>query len=161
MIKIDIILKIAKKLKMMEHQERVPEKLKSLPGIIAFHGMGSGKTLTAVNSANKLGIPAIAVVPASLRGNFKKELDKFYEHTGEKPDIKIMSYEEFSKMPPDMKDKMLILDEAHKYISGYPKRSMIWLALYTCRAPGGDFQAARAGDCQHRFAGRGDWPRAR
>ena len=25
---------------------------------------------------------------------------------------------------------LVILDEAHKYISGYPKRSMIWLALY-------------------------------
>ena len=127
MIKIDIILKIAKKLKMMEHQKRIPEKLKNLPGIIAFHGMGSGKTLTAINAANKLGIPAVAVVPASLRENFKKEIDKFFVHTGKTPDIRVMSYEEFSKIPPNMKDKMLILDEAHRIKNESSARSKVIL----------------------------------
>lgn len=45
-------------------------------GLLVYHGIGSGKTLTAVNTAEQW-IPKrkiMVVVPASLRGNFRNEI---------------------------------------------------------------------------------------
>ena len=92
------------------HQREIAELLRTRDGIIAHHGLGSGKTLTAINAANELGIPALAVVPASLRENFKKEMLK----ANPSVPIDVMSYEGFYRSRPDLSGRMLILDEAHR-----------------------------------------------
>ena len=46
-------------------------------GILLYHGLGSGKTATAINIAEKfkiLGQKTIVIVPASLEANFRDEI---------------------------------------------------------------------------------------
>lgn len=94
-----------------EHQEQVKEKLKDQKGLVVYHGLGSGKTLTAIHAAEEYG-GAVVVTPASLQDNFKKELDKY----GAKGKYDIYSYEKFRKIQPDLDltGRMLIADEAHR-----------------------------------------------
>ena len=97
------------KIELKPHQKRVLQKLLDTPGLLVYHGLGSGKTITSISAAEKLGIPAEAVVPASLRPNYLKELAKV------KPTVPfdIKSYEGFTKSPSS-RDKVLIFDEAHR-----------------------------------------------
>jgi superfamily II DNA or RNA helicase len=64
-------------LKALPHQERVADKLEDSDdnGLLAYHALGSGKTFTAINAANRLKLPILAITPASLRSNFQKELN--------------------------------------------------------------------------------------
>ena len=100
-----------------EHQTRVADKLQKQRGVLVYHGLGSGKTLTSILSAEGQG-GATVVVPASLQGNYKKELDKA-EAVG---DYDISSYEMFAKRT-DPPNKMVILDEAHRIRNSDTKRS--------------------------------------
>ncbi len=64
---------------LQEHQKRVVEKAKALPqdaGLLVYHGLGSGKTIGAIAAADALGGRSQAIVPAALRENYRKELDK-------------------------------------------------------------------------------------
>lgn len=74
----DKMVKIArKKLKMtpLPHQSRVAKSMGTgILGQLVFHGLGSGKTFTAINTADSLKLPLIVIAPASLRENFKKEI---------------------------------------------------------------------------------------
>jgi len=99
---------------LQEHQQRIADKLTGDdPRLLVYHGLGSGKSLSAIAAAEaakqKYQEDYGVVVPASLRANFQKEIDKFT--TGSKPEI--MSYtglglgKQFKK-PPDT----LIMDEA-------------------------------------------------
>ena len=66
------------------HQQRVIDKVNNPSGphgIIAYHSLGSGKTLTALGAFDKAlaGNPkdrGLFVVPASLVENVYKEIDK-------------------------------------------------------------------------------------
>ena len=92
-----------------EHQTRIAEKLENQKGLIVYHGLGSGKTLTAINAAERYGGAAV-ITPASLRDNFKKELVK----SDAKGHYDLYSYDEFRMHPPNLKGRMLIVDEAHR-----------------------------------------------
>jgi SNF2 family DNA or RNA helicase len=97
------------KIELKPHQKRVLQKLLETPGLLVYHGLGSGKTITSISAADKLGLPAEAVVPASLRPNYLKEIAKV------KPKVPfdLKSYEGFTKSPSS-RDKVLIFDEAHR-----------------------------------------------
>jgi SNF2 family DNA or RNA helicase len=92
------------------HQERFHRRLQNSPGVLAYHGLGSGKTISAITAAPKLGLDSEVVVPAALRPNYRKELDKV-QPKGTKSDIK--SYEGFTAKP-NPAGKLLIFDEAHR-----------------------------------------------
>lgn len=92
--------------KLQPQQERVKKRLETKPGVLVYHGLGSGKSLTALN-ATQDGDTDV-VVPAALRGNYHKEVNKFT--TGHKPNV--MSYEKATKAPHHQA-KNLVLDEAH------------------------------------------------
>jgi superfamily II DNA or RNA helicase len=102
--------------KLEPHQRRVIEKLKKSHGVVAAHRLGGGKTLTAIAAGAELGMPMEVVVPASLRGNFEKEVAK--HTTGDLP-RRVRSY---AKATRDGKagidtlhsHQMVVLDEAHK-----------------------------------------------
>jgi superfamily II DNA or RNA helicase len=84
-------------------------------GVLVMHGLGSGKTLTAIASAEELGVETIIMCPASLRLNFVGELIKFYgEKYGMPKDYEKMSREEKKKI-----DKKVItnIEEKYKFIS--------------------------------------------
>ena len=99
------------KVEFKDYQKIVSDKLKNSPGLVVFHGLGSGKTLTAINAVENLGMPATVVTPASLRTNFSKEVDK--AHANPKH-FDITSYERFSKDKETPKGGVLVLDEAQR-----------------------------------------------
>lgn len=87
-------------------------------GVLAYWTPGAGKTLGAVKAADQFG-GATVITPASLQDNFKKELNK----ARAKGKYDIMSYEKFTGHPKDLKNRFLVLDEAHKIRTSGSKRS--------------------------------------
>jgi hypothetical protein len=103
-------------IQLQDHQQRIADRANTEdPRLLVYHGLGSGKSLSAIaaaemarrNSGSQYGI----VVPASLRGNFDKEIKKFTRNSN--PEI--MSYtglalgKNFQQQPDT-----LIMDEAHR-----------------------------------------------
>ena len=86
-----------------DHQKRVAEKIEKYGGVLAFHGMGSGKSLTSINAM--MGKKPDVIVPASLRTNYVKEIEK---HTTGHP-VNIKSYEKAVK--DEVTSRALVMDE--------------------------------------------------
>jgi superfamily II DNA or RNA helicase len=99
------------------HQKRAVEKLDNQRGVLVYHGLGSGKTLTSILAGEQHG-GATVVVPASLRGNYSKELAK----ADAKQKYDVDSYEMFIKSEKPIKP-LLVLDEAHRIRTSGTKRS--------------------------------------
>lgn len=78
--------------------------------VLLYHSLGSGKTLSSIAAAERAGDPYTAVVPASLRPNFKGERAKF---TDEAVPAAVASYNAVARgtVPPA---DTLVLDEAHR-----------------------------------------------
>lgn len=114
---------IPKKISLKEHQLKIVNHFKKNRGLIAVHGLGSGKTITAIASTLdylKEDPQRIVIVisPASLESNFKKEMEIFISEEDKEIFEKffIMSYEKFSfnyKKYENLKNFFLIIDEAH------------------------------------------------
>jgi SNF2 family DNA or RNA helicase len=104
---------------LLPHQEEAKQRLQKQHGLILNWQVGSGKTIGAIAAADQFGSTE-AVVPASLRENFKKELRTF------KPSNKfhVDSYEKFVKNP-DVKDKVVVFDEAHRLRTADSQRSRV------------------------------------
>ena len=102
--------------KPLQHQSDVSDKLDDENGQLVFHGLGTGKTKTIVNAAHEHGLPLVAIVPAALRNNMRKEL----ESSGFKQPSMVMSYEEALKKMHDptflenASKSLVAFDEAHR-----------------------------------------------
>jgi len=104
----------------LPHQERVQlrfdKDVKLGGGLILNHDTGTGKTFSSIYAAPKTGKPLVAVVPAALRENYKKEL----EASGFTGPSRVMSYNEAIKAQKDptfrqtLSDSVLVYDEAHR-----------------------------------------------
>ena len=103
-------------LQLQEHQQRIADRITGEdPRLLVYHGLGSGKSLSSLAAAEEAkkqtGEDYGVVVPASLRGNFDKEVKKFTRNSN--PEI--MSYtglalgKKFQQQP-----STLIMDEAHR-----------------------------------------------
>jgi superfamily II DNA or RNA helicase len=103
-------------IQLQDHQQRVSDRLTGPdPRLLVYHGLGSGKSLSAIAAAEAAqkahGGSYGVVVPASLRGNFQKELKKFAP--GSAPEI--LSYtgmalgKKFQAQPDT-----LVMDEAQR-----------------------------------------------
>lgn len=98
---------------LQDHQQRIADRVAGDdPRMLVYHGLGSGKSLSAIaaaEAAKKLhGDQYGVVVPASLRQNFQKEVKKFTTS-----DPEILSYTGLAlgknfKQPPET----VIMDEA-------------------------------------------------
>jgi superfamily II DNA or RNA helicase len=97
--------------KLQPHQQRVVDA--AGPGIrkLLYHGLGSGKTLSAIAAAEKTQQPYGAVVPAALRPNFAKEQDKF---TDKQLASDIQSYTMLARGKKPEHTGTVIMDEAHR-----------------------------------------------
>jgi len=97
---------------LQEHQKRLQEGAKKDPlRLLLYHGLGSGKSLSSIAAAEARPGSYTAVVPASLRPNFNKEIEK---HTTKDHPHKVRSYTEMA-MGKDLGDpETLIFDEAHR-----------------------------------------------
>ena len=102
------------------YQEELRSKLKNKHGLVVGWGLGSGKTIGSIAAMDPHG-DTKAVVPASLRENFKKEVRAF------KPKSKFSaeSYESFVKHPEGVVGKNIIFDEAHRLRTSGSKRSQL------------------------------------
>jgi hypothetical protein len=92
-----------------DHQKRVKDKLSKTDGLLLYHGLGSGKTLSSIvgTEGDK---HTDVVVPAALRNNYRKELKKF---TTGGDNRSVMSYEAATKKPLPGGDS-LVLDEVQR-----------------------------------------------
>jgi superfamily II DNA or RNA helicase len=100
-------------IQLQDHQQRISDRVTGEnPRMLVYHGLGSGKSLSALAAAEaaqrQYGGNYGIVAPASLRGNFQKEVKKF---TTSQPEI--MSYTGLG-MGKQFKDQpeTLVMDEA-------------------------------------------------
>lgn len=126
------IIKLAKarKLKMtaLDHQKRVAKSLSGdNVGTLVYHGLGSGKTFTSINASNETNLPLVAIVPAALRPNFRKEI----KNSGFQGKSEVISYENATKRMNDPGFKkniarsLVVFDEAHNMGGDGTTRSQI------------------------------------
>jgi hypothetical protein len=114
-------------MKPLPHQSRIADILEHAPGQLVYHGIGSGKGMTSINAAKHLNLPILAIVPASLRNNYKKELDK----TNFKLPYKVVSYGEALKLHKDpafqefAKNSLVVYDEAQRMGQSTAQRSKL------------------------------------
>jgi SNF2 family DNA or RNA helicase len=98
---------------LQEQQERIKKKLKKAPGLLVYHGLGSGKTLASIAAGDDLGGKVNVVVPAALRENYRKEINQYVGKP--KADFDVSSYEKASKdgFKHD-RASLTVFDEAHR-----------------------------------------------
>lgn len=116
---INTLVKVAYELK--EHQERVANRAANGDSLLVYHSLGSGKSLTSLDAAIrkiKAGQDKVRfVVPAPLRQNMRKEMEKHDIPEDIRKKIHIESYEKVARNPDayaaDGID-FLVMDEAHR-----------------------------------------------
>lgn len=107
---------------LQEHQTRVSKKVDEGRSLLVNHSMGSGKSLTGLDSATKVlkkstNGRALFVVPAPLRGNIAKEMDKHGIDPELRKRIDVDSYEGATNRAEEYKKKgyhLVVMDEAHR-----------------------------------------------
>jgi SNF2 family DNA or RNA helicase len=83
--------------------------------MILAHDTGTGKTLTAITTAEKFPqVRVLVLVPASLVSNFEAGLDQYCVSTKSRQRYTIMSYHIFMKSEVPCEGVFLICDEAHR-----------------------------------------------
>lgn len=107
------------------HHDEVLDRLDSTGGQIAYHSLGSGKTLLGLRAIEKYhkqhGGKALAVVPASLTHNFPEQAKKFKVDI-DPSRLEVTTYDQLHKHVN--KDYGLVVaDEAHKVRNKGTQRS--------------------------------------
>ncbi|HDQ15939.1 MAG TPA: hypothetical protein ENN45_02660 [Bacteroidetes bacterium] len=90
-----------------QEQRRIIEKLKNNDRLLIYHGLGSGKTLSALAAGDELNLPIKVVAPASIREQYLREKKKH----GINANVDIYSY---NKPPLNADNSLLVFDEAHR-----------------------------------------------
>lgn len=100
------------KTELLPHQQRVVDRMREGKGLVVAHGTGSGKTLSSIAAAVELGDGrARVLVPASLKSNYEKEVDKHVE--GGVP-VEVESIQRAVSRGEPIKTRLLVVDEAHR-----------------------------------------------
>ena len=102
-------------------------------GLLLYHGLGSGKTCSAIMAAeaNAQKFKVVVMLPGSLRSNFINELmkcgpekykdksfSKLKEYLSKHPDYKIITYNQsnvINSLPKTFDNTFVIVDEAHTF----------------------------------------------
>jgi len=122
-----------KTFKLLDHQLMVKDIIKNIKdinneqrGLILYHGLGSGKTLTSIISSYVYAKSKDIIIlsPASLKDNYKNEIHKM---NYDEKDFNIISYNT-PKVIKDIKNldnKFIVVDEAHNLFSMISTNSKI------------------------------------
>lgn len=94
---------------LLKHQQDAVDKLSNSDAILLFHSMGAGKTATSIAASE--GGEVDVVVPAALRENYKKEIQKFTKNPSKR---NIISYNRFTKEGPSYGADTLVMDEVQR-----------------------------------------------
>lgn len=99
--------------KLQPQQERLREKIRSGKPVrqLLVHSVGSGKSLSAIGAAEETGKPYAAYVPAALRVNFNKEVEKFTDGTNAPT---VDSYNLLAKGLPAAVPETVVMDEVQR-----------------------------------------------
>lgn len=109
---LDEMAKLAKVItELQPHQQRVVERLKEQEGLVAAHGLGSGKTLSSIAAQQELGLPTQVLVPAALQANYLKELKK-HVRGGDLPEVSSLQRAALRGDSPSA--PFVVVDEAHR-----------------------------------------------
>ena len=111
----NLTTKVAKvRTPLLPHQQRVVDRLQQddQPGLVAIHGLGSGKTLTSIAAQEALKMRSQVVAPAALLGNYAKERKKHLTGKSSRADLTSMQNMATKGKSPDA--PFLVVDEAHR-----------------------------------------------
>ena len=104
-------------IKLKMHQKFVTKYFQTFDprGLIIFHSLGSGKTLTSINIAKQYSKKQLFIIcPLSLKPTFESEIRRSYPNAK----YEISSYESTLKIFNDnifyLENKVVIVDEAHR-----------------------------------------------
>ncbi len=95
------------------HQQRVVDRIQEddQPGLVVVHGLGSGKTLSALAAQDALKMRGTFVVPAALQENLRKEQQK---HITTPQNITTSSMQGMASKRRVADNPLLVVDEAHR-----------------------------------------------
>jgi len=135
MINTDYLRKIASaaQYRLKDYQQRVVDKVitnsDTPTSLIALHSMGSGKTLTALSTFDKMqklkpNAKMLYIVPAPLVARTPQEM-KQYGLGNLINKVDVLSYEAASKVPPGSKTQydLVAIDEAHRLRNAKSQRA--------------------------------------
>lgn len=114
-------IRTGQKVKPLDHQKKFIQQfaLSNLRGVVAFHGVGSGKTLTAVISSYyflKL-FPdrnVVVISPSALLFNFLQGMIQYGLNIRDNR-YKFFTYDKYLRRPFDTTGSLVIVDEAHNF----------------------------------------------
>lgn len=119
---------LKEELPLQPHQERARDEAEDEKPYrkLLVHSLGSGKSRSAITVAETKGGPYAAIVPASLRVNFNKEVDKWTDGST-RPDL--LSFNSIAKGQPANEYNTLVVDEAQGLRNPASQRSAQTKAL--------------------------------
>ena len=112
--------------KLFEHQIKCVEWLKKNDGLVLYHSMGSGKTITSLAMVSQFKFPIIIISTKASRKNFQDDIKKMGLDNSR---IQILTYQKVIKMIMDggldFSDYSIIIDEAHHLRTGTKLHSIL------------------------------------
>ena len=106
-------------IKLFGYQELCVEFIKYNRGLILYHSMGSGKTITSLAMCLQFNKPIIIIATKASKKNFQDDLKKIEKHTKiDLSKITIMTYQkaitQLMEKQLDFTNNCVIIDEAHR-----------------------------------------------
>ena len=109
-------------------------------GILLYHKMGTGKTILSISMAMDYGGDVIVFMYTSLINNYINDIKKYLTLINFKDDFDSFINSKFTFVSlnafnlhtkiPELKDKLIIIDEAHHVFSGVLNGSKNFITLY-------------------------------
>ncbi len=113
-------------IKLFSHQIKCVEWMQNHDGLILYHSMGSGKTITSLAMVYQFKFPIIIISTKASRKNFQDDIKKMGL---EQSRIEILTYQKVIKMimdgKLDLSSYSVIIDEAHHLRTGTKLQSIL------------------------------------
>jgi len=113
-------------IKLFDHQNRCVEWLKKHDGLVLYHSMGSGKTITSIAMVSQFKFQIIIISTKASRKNFQDDIKKMGLDISR---IQIITYQKVIKMimegELDFSEYSIIIDEAHHLRTGTKLQSIL------------------------------------
>ena len=113
-------------IKLFEHQIKCVEWMKKNNGLILYHSMGSGKTITSLAMVYQFKYPILIISTKASRKNFQDDIKKMNLDSSR---IEILTYQKAIKSIMDgnldLSSYSVIIDEAHHLRTGTKLQSIL------------------------------------